>query len=171
MREAPCRTPHSNIRKTFDFREKVLFIAVLTVALTAINILAGLLHVRLLGQPEIIAQFNGISEIIAISARAALLEEIIFRFIMITVIMHLQQMLSKYYKTSIHRMWLVALTISSLAFMFVHSAEAYLIAFTFGMLLGYTFMKYGIVDAIVVHFLVNVGTYTYLYLCFYCKFT
>ena len=171
MRDALYRIQYNKMRKPFDLREKILFIIVLTVILTGINILAGLLHVRMSGQPEILMQFNSILEIVAISARAALFEEVVFRFILITVTMHLLQRLSKYYKMSINRMWLVSLIISSLAFMFVHSIEAYMIAFTFGMLLGYTFMKHGIVEAIAVHFLVNVGTYTYLYLYISDKFT
>ncbi|WP_396127706.1 CPBP family glutamic-type intramembrane protease [Dethiobacter alkaliphilus] len=98
------------------------------------------------------------------SARAALLEEVVFRFIMITVIMHLLQRVSKFHKMSVSRMWLVSLIISSLAFMFVHSTEAYLIAFAFGMLLGYTFIKHGLIVVIAIHFLVNVSTFTYFFL-------
>ena len=163
MGEAPYRISYNKLRKPFDFREKVLFIIVLTVILTGINILAGLLHVRVSGQPEFLMQFNSISEIVAISARAALFEEIIFRLIMITGIMYLMQWLTKYHKMSTNRMCLVALFISSMAFMLIHSTEAYLIAFAFGMILGYTFLKYGLVEVIIVHFLVNVGTFAYFF--------
>ena len=111
MRDALYRIQYNKMRKPFDLREKILFIIVLTVILTGINILAGLLHVRMSGQPEILMQFNSILEIVAISARAALFEEVVFRFILITVTMHLLQRLSKYYKMSINRMWLVSLII------------------------------------------------------------
>ncbi|EEG78576.1 CPBP family intramembrane glutamic endopeptidase [Dethiobacter alkaliphilus] len=161
---APYKIPYSRMRKQFDFKEKALFIIGLTVILIGINILAGLLHLRVLGEPDILKQFNSISEIVAISARAALLEEVVFRFIMITVIMHLLQRVSKFHKMSVSRMWLVSLIISSLAFMFVHSTEAYLIAFAFGMLLGYTFIKHGLIVVIAIHFLVNVSTFTYFFL-------
>lgn len=163
MRETPHIIPYNKSRKPFDFREKVLFVILLTAILTCINILAGLLHVRISGQPEIIMQFNSISEIVVISARAALFEEVVFRFIMITGIMSLMQMLSKYHKLSTNRICLVALLISSLAFMFIHPKEAYLIAFVFGMLLGYAFIKHGLVEVITVHFLVNVGTFAYFF--------
>lgn len=74
--EGPYRIPNSKIRKPFDFRDKTLSIIALTLILTCINILVGLMHIRISGQPEILMHFNSISEIVTISARAALFEEV-----------------------------------------------------------------------------------------------
>lgn len=101
--------------------------------------------------------FSNFSEPLFLSLRAAIQEELVFRLLLIPLIVSYS---SRIVKTKTNAA-LLGVILSSIAFGIIH--PGFYFAFYCGLLLGYTYYKYGIVPAFIIHFLADVIPFTMLY--------
>ena len=162
MRKIIEKVPYNNVRKPIDIKGRFLLILFLTMIMSGINIASAFFHIQHFGIPKPFTQLNSVTEVALISILASVSEEVLFRYIIITAIMYIFVVLSEndYISLSYKSMWLISLIASSLLFMLIHPTQAFIITFIFGLLLGYIFIRYGLIEVMVIHFLTNVITFS-----------
>jgi membrane protease YdiL (CAAX protease family) len=139
-------------------------LAIATIVMTLINISAGLLHTKLFGNNVVLLPINSLYKIVLISIKSAILEEIIFRATLITLIINILLKNNVRKNTmSKNRMFLVSVILASFAFAIIHPLNGLFLAFIFGIILGYIYLYVGLIDVIIIHSLTNMITSLYFY--------
>lgn len=144
--------------KNNDFKKSVFIVGIIGLIIVAGNILMNIsmftsYKEELLEMESWIASLTLLTSIL-VSLRAAITEEIVFRFFMITTIIWAL----KFFVSSERSNLTIAIILSSIMFGLIHST--FLVPFAFGLLLSYTYINYGLIPVLIIHFVANLIPFT-----------
>jgi len=144
--------------KNNDFKKSAIIIGIIGLIIVAGNTLINILmftsyREELLERESWIALLTPLTSIL-VSLRAAIMEEIIFRFFMITTI----TWALKFFISSERSNLTIAIILSSIIFGLIHST--FLVPLAFGLLLSYTYINYGLIPVLIIHFVANLIPFT-----------
>lgn len=144
------------LNRSSDSKDKKsnLFMWLLGILLIAINAFMFLSHSK--DSSTLPSTFNTLAPHTAfiLSIRAALTEEILFRLFSISTLIWIARKITKSAKVPVF----FAVMLSSVLFALIH--QSFLYPFIYGLLLGYIYLKTGLIPVFIIHFLADVIPFT-----------
>ena len=147
---------HRNIR--ISLKRQFITLAMLGLAIIVPNTILYYFNQNLLSTIPWL-HFSNLKEVVLLSLRAGLLEEILFRLFLFTFVTYLGSRVTKSKQKSV----IVGLLVSSFLFGFMHGGVN-LQASIYGGILVYVYYKNGLIPAIIIHFLADAIPWTLLYI-------